>query len=152
MSNQLFPDLLSYRFTAKSTIMTKWIKKSFLGNIYIKVHHTVQKPQGVFFCGGRLIFILFSHMSTLSIHFLYRHHKRYYVTIVTFLLSKKARFVTIKSNQNEIIWKYLAARSYCLTFYYHMLGSNMGDLKIFTQNGTQSAVEKWSTCGNQGDV
>eukprot|EP00105_Crassostrea_gigas_P034374 XP_019918522.1 PREDICTED: MAM and LDL-receptor class A domain-containing protein 1-like [Crassostrea gigas] len=33
-----------------------------------------------------------------------------------------------------------------------MLGSNMGDLKIFTQNGTQSAEEKWSTSGDQGDV
>lgn len=33
-----------------------------------------------------------------------------------------------------------------------MLGSNMGDLKIFTQNGTQSAVEKWSTSGDQGNV
>lgn len=28
----------------------------------------------------------------------------------------------------------------------------MGDLMIFTQNGTQSAVEKWSTSGDQGDV
>lgn len=33
-----------------------------------------------------------------------------------------------------------------------MLGSNMGDLKIFTQNETQSAVEKWSMSGDEGDV
>lgn len=62
-----------------------------------------------------------------------------------------ANLITRKS-QLKIFWKYFAARSYCLTFYYHMLGSNMGDLKIFTQNGTQSAVEKWSTSGDQGDV
>eukprot|EP00105_Crassostrea_gigas_P042040 XP_019926188.1 PREDICTED: MAM domain-containing glycosylphosphatidylinositol anchor protein 1-like [Crassostrea gigas] len=61
-------------------------------------------------------------------------------------LSKRNEIMTLVSS------KAFPARSYCLTFYYHMLGSNMGDLKIFTQNGTQSAEEKWSTSGDQGDV
>uniref|UniRef100_A0A8W8LNP4 MAM domain-containing protein n=2 Tax=Magallana gigas TaxID=29159 RepID=A0A8W8LNP4_MAGGI len=58
--------------------------------------------------------------------------------------------------RNEVVTmissKVFTARSYCLTFYYHMSGSQMGDLTVSTQNGTQSAVTKWTRSGNQGDV
>ncbi|XP_034308334.2 MAM domain-containing glycosylphosphatidylinositol anchor protein 2 [Magallana gigas] len=70
----------------------------------------------------------------------------YYKYMNAAALPKRNEIMTLVSS------KAFPARSYCLTFYYHMLGSNMGDLKIFTQNGTQSAVEKWSTSGDQGDV
>ncbi|XP_065938515.1 MAM domain-containing glycosylphosphatidylinositol anchor protein 2-like isoform X1 [Magallana gigas] len=70
----------------------------------------------------------------------------YYKYMNAAALSKRDEIMTLVSS------KAFQARSYCLTFYYHMLGSNMGDLKIFTKNGTQTAVEKWSTSGNQGDI
>lgn len=58
--------------------------------------------------------------------------------------------------RNEVVTlvssKAFTARSYCLTFYYHMFGSQMGDLTVFTQNGTQSAVTKWTENTDRGDI
>lgn len=76
-------------------------------------------------------------------------NKQFYQTITEILFP--ANLIT-SDNQIEIIWKYFAARSYCLSFYYHMFGYNMGDLTVSTQNGTQSALSKWSTSGDYGDV
>ncbi|XP_065936808.1 neuropilin-1-like [Magallana gigas] len=59
---------------------------------------------------------------------------------------KRNKVVTLISS------KVFTARSYCLTFYYHMSGSQMGDLTVFTQNGTQSVVTKWTENTDQGDV
>ena len=50
-----------------------------------------------------------------------------------------------------ISYELLTGRSYCLTFYYHMLGSQMGDLTVFTQNGTEAPVGQWSVSGVDQD-
>nr|XP_022301459.1 MAM and LDL-receptor class A domain-containing protein 1-like [Crassostrea virginica] len=47
--------------------------------------------------------------------------------------------------------KTFQGRSYCLTFYYHMLGSQMGDLTVSTQNGTEAPVGQWSVSGVNQD-
>ncbi|XP_065938524.1 MAM domain-containing glycosylphosphatidylinositol anchor protein 1-like [Magallana gigas] len=70
----------------------------------------------------------------------------YYKYMNAAALSKAGDMITLVSS------KAFSARSYCLTFYYHMFGSKMGGLTVSTQNGTQSAVTKWTMSGNQGDV
>ncbi|XP_061186628.1 thyroid hormone-induced protein B-like [Saccostrea echinata] len=44
------------------------------------------------------------------------------------------------------------AKSYCLTFYYHMFGTQTGTLTVLTQNGTSSAETKWTVSGENQDV
>ena len=46
----------------------------------------------------------------------------------------------------------ISAKSYCLSFYYHMYGSGMGILKIETQTGSQNPVTLWMLSGNQGNT
>nr|XP_022298242.1 MAM and LDL-receptor class A domain-containing protein 1-like [Crassostrea virginica] len=43
-------------------------------------------------------------------------------------------------------------KMYCLTLYYHMYGSDIKELVIATQNGTQTPVTHWSMTGDQGNV
>eukprot|EP00105_Crassostrea_gigas_P007394 XP_011421616.1 PREDICTED: MAM and LDL-receptor class A domain-containing protein 1-like [Crassostrea gigas] len=59
---------------------------------------------------------------------------------------KKNDIVTLVSS------KAFTARSYCLSFYYHMFGSPMGDLTVFTQNGSQPMETKWTENTNRGDI
>ncbi|XP_078329274.1 uncharacterized protein LOC144624019 [Crassostrea virginica] len=44
------------------------------------------------------------------------------------------------------------AKSYCLSFYYHMYGSGMGTLMIQTQTGSQNPATLWMLSGNQGNT
>lgn len=70
---------------------------------------------------------------------------------------KSQLFSFLFSNREENNWpscksKNIAARSYCLSFYYHMFGSPMGDLTVFTQNGSQPMETKWTENTNRGDI
>lgn len=43
-------------------------------------------------------------------------------------------------------------KTYCLSLYYHMYGSNIKSLIISTQNGTDAPVNHWTMTGNQGNA
>uniref|UniRef100_K1PIW9 MAM domain-containing glycosylphosphatidylinositol anchor protein 1 n=1 Tax=Magallana gigas TaxID=29159 RepID=K1PIW9_MAGGI len=45
-----------------------------------------------------------------------------------------------------------AAKTYCLTMYYHMYGDTINTLTIRTQRGSNAAIDRWKLSGDQGNV
>jgi hypothetical protein len=43
------------------------------------------------------------------------------------------------------------AGTYCLTFWYHMYGSQMGTLRVFARQGNNKGTPIWSRASNQGN-
>lgn len=59
--------------------------------------------------------------------------------------------INFKKSAYEFFFTF-TEKMYCLTLYYHMYGSTIGELIIATQNGTQTPVTHWSMTGDQGNV
>lgn len=41
---------------------------------------------------------------------------------------------------------------YCVNFYYHMYGTGIGSLNIYSRVGTNSPTQRWRTSGNKGNA